>query len=88
MHDLEVMLENVLQLALDSSPGLQGMLELLEGFQMAAQRAAVKRAVARHTSSFYARFTAELNAVKRHLDVLRHSLPASPMLPHYAGIAR
>jgi hypothetical protein len=82
------MLENVMQLVLDSSPSLPGMLELLEGFQLVAKRAAVKRAVERHTSAFYARFMAELNAVKRHLAAQRRSPPASPMLPHYAGIAR
>lgn len=88
VHDLEVMLENVMQLALDSSPSLASMLELLEGFQLVAKRAAVRRAVERHTSGFYTKFMAEINAVKKHFDALRRSPPVSPMLPQYAGAAR
>lgn len=88
VHDLEVMLENVMQLALDSTPSLPGILELLEGFQGMAKRTAVKRAVERHMSEFYRRFMAEINAVKKHFDTLRRTPTTSPMLPHYAGAAR
>lgn len=88
VHDLEVMLENVMQLALDSTPSLPGMLELLEGFQAMAKRTAVKRAVERHMSEFYRRFMGEINAVKKHFDTLRRTPTTSPMLPHYAGAAR
>lgn len=82
------MLENVMQLALDSTPSLSGMLELLEGFQLMAKRAAVKRAVERHMSEFYRRFMAEINAIKKQFDVLRRAPPTSPMLPLYAGTAK
>lgn len=88
VHDLEVMLENVMQLALDSTPSLSGMLELLEGFQLMAKRTAMKRAVERHMSGFYHRFMAEINAIKKHFDTLRRTPTTSPMLPHYAGAAR
>lgn len=82
------MLENVMQLALDSTPSLSGMLELLEGFQLMAKRTAVKRAVERHTSDFHRRFMAEINSVKKHFDLLRRTPTTSPMLPKYAGAAR
>jgi hypothetical protein len=82
------MLENVMQLALDSTPSLPGMLELLEGFQLMAKRTAVKRAVARHTADFYKRFDAEIGAVKKHLEPLKQLPTSSPMLPQYAGTAR
>lgn len=88
MRDLEVMLENVFELALDSTPSLAGMLELLEGFQLMAKRDAVKRTVERHVSSFYSKFMAEINAAKKHFDLLRRTPPASPVLPRYAGAAR
>lgn len=77
-----------MQLALDSTPSLSGMLELLEGFQLMAKRAAVKRAVERHVSEFYRRFMAEINSIKKHFDVLRRTPPSSPILPHYAGAAK
>lgn len=88
VRDLEVMLENVMQLALDNTPTLPGMLELLEGFQLMAKRAAVKRTVAKHTGEFYRRFDAEIDTVKKHLEPLKHTSSASPMLPHFAGAAR
>lgn len=77
-----------MQLALDSTPSLAGMLELLEGFQLMAKRTAVKRAVAKHTTEFYKRFDAEIDSVKKHLEPLKHMPTSSPMLPHYAGAAR
>jgi dynein heavy chain len=49
---------------------------------------AVKRAVERHMSKFYSKFMSEINAAKKHFDLLRHNPPASPMLPKYAGAAR
>jgi len=65
-----------------------GVLELLEGFQSMAKLDAVKRAVERHMSKFYSKFMSEINAAKKHFDLLRHNPPASPMLPKYAGAAR
>lgn len=88
VHDLEVMLENVLELALDSAPSLSGVLELLEGFQLIAKRDAVKRSIELHMSAFYGKFMAEINATKKHFDLLRRSPPSSPVLPKYAGAAR
>lgn len=88
VRDLEVMLENVFELALDSAPSLVGTLELLEGFQLMAKREAVKRAVERHVSNFYGKFMTEINAAKKHFDMLRRNPPSSPMMPRYAGAAR
>eukprot|EP00879_Flechtneria_rotunda_P019356 GHRR01020328.1.p1 GENE.GHRR01020328.1~~GHRR01020328.1.p1 ORF type:complete len:1679 (+),score=578.13 GHRR01020328.1:143-5179(+) len=88
VRDLEVMLENVLELALDTAPSLQGTLELLEGFQLIAKRDAVKRAVQKHVSVFYGKFMGEINAAKKHFDLLRRCPPGSPLLPKYAGAAR
>ncbi|WIA33430.1 hypothetical protein OEZ86_006562 [Tetradesmus obliquus] len=88
VRDLEVMLENVLELALDSAPSLSARLELLEGFQLIAKRDAVKRSVERHMSAFYSAFMGEINAAKKHFDLLRRSPPGSPLLPKYAGAAR
>ena len=88
VRDLEVMLENVLQLALDNSPSLPYMLELLEGFQAMARRQAVKEAVQRHVAGFYNQFMAEINCVKKQFDVLRRAPPKSPVLPKHAGVAR
>lgn len=77
-----------MQLALDNTPSLPGMLELLEGFQLMAKRAAVKRTVAKHTGEFYRSFDAEIDAVKKQLEPLKHTPTASPMLPHFAGAAK
>jgi dynein heavy chain len=63
-------------------------LELLEGFQLIAKRDAVKRSVERHMSAFYTAFMGEINAAKKHFDLLRRSPPGSPLLPKYAGAAR
>jgi dynein heavy chain len=88
VQDLEVMLDNVLQLALDHASSLPAMLELLQGFQQMAQREALRGAVQRHMSHCCGEFMAEVNAIKKHLDVVRRSPPSSPVLPRHAGAAR
>lgn len=87
-RDLEVMLANVIQLAFDSVSSLPGMLELLEAFQLMAKRESVQRCIERKTTDFHNRFMAEINAVKRHFDLLRRNPPKSPSMPKYAGQAR
>lgn len=82
------MLDNVLQLALDHASSLPAMLELLQGFQQMAQREALRGAVQRHMSHCCGEFMAEVNAIKKHLDVVRRSPPSSPVLPRHAGAAR
>lgn len=89
VRDLEVMLENLMELALEHAPSLTAALELLEGFQLlAGRRDGPARAVARHTSRFYGRLLGEVNAAKRHFDVLRRSAHGSPLMPKHAGTAR
>jgi dynein heavy chain len=39
-------------------------------------------------SAFYTAFMGEINAAKKHFDLLRRSPPGSPLLPKYAGAAR
>lgn len=39
-------------------------------------------------SAFYSAFMGEINAAKKHFDLLRRSPPGSPLLPKYAGAAR
>lgn len=85
---MEVMLDNVMTAALDAAPGLPAMLELLEAYARMAVRGALKRALARVTSSFYARWVGELNAVKKQLEALRRAPPRNPALPKYAGAAQ
>lgn len=82
------MLENVFELAIDSTPSLAGTLELLEGFQLMAKQDAVQRVVERHVSGFYGKFMAEINAAKKHFEQLKRNFPGSPVLPKYAGAAR
>ena len=85
---MEVMLENVLAVALDAAPGLPAVLELLEAHARLAVRPALKRALRRAATAFYGRWGAELNAVKKQLEALRRAPPRSPALPRYAGAAQ
>lgn len=88
MRDLEVMLMNLLQMALDSSSNLVARLELLEAFQIMAKVGAVKRFVERSTSEWFGLYLGEINTVKKLFDSLKRTPVKSPELPRYAGLAK
>ena len=52
-----------------------------------AKRESIQRTVERKTLDFYISFMADLNVVKKQLDLVRRSPPKDPMLPRYAGQA-
>ena len=87
VKDLEVMIQNVIVMAIDSVSSLGSLVELLEALQTIAKRDAVVRCVERKTNECYGSFAAELNAVKKHFDSNRQNPPVHPSLPTYAGAA-
>jgi dynein heavy chain len=88
VKDLEVMLTNVIQMALDAQPCLVSRAELVESFTLMSRREFVRRFVEKKTSEFYNLFNAEINTVKKLFDTVRRTPPKSPILPKYAGTAR
>lgn len=60
---------------------------IVQAFQSMAKRESIQRTVERKTSDFYISFMADLNIVKKQLDLVRRSPPKDPMLPRYAGQA-
>jgi len=88
VKDLEVMMTNVIQIAVEAQSCLPSHMELLEAFQLIAKRDFIKRFVEKKTSEFYAAFNAEINVVKKLFDAVRRVPPKSPILPKYAGTAR
>ena len=87
VKDLEVMMQNVIVMAIDSVSSLNSLVEVLDALQTMAKRDAVVRCVERKTIECYASFAAELNIVKKHFDSNRQSPPVHPSLPRYAGAA-
>ncbi|CAD7695691.1 unnamed protein product, partial [Ostreobium quekettii] len=85
--DLEVMLTNLIQFALEAVSSLPYRIELLEAFQSMAKRDSIRRCVEKKTSEFYSIFMGEINVVKKQFDVIRRSPPKTPFLPQYAGPA-
>ncbi|KAI9188053.1 hypothetical protein H9P43_002444 [Blastocladiella emersonii ATCC 22665] len=87
VKDLEVMLQNVIQTAFESSTTVQGRVELLEIFSYLAKRDGIKRAVERKTADVFQQFLHELNVVKVEFETHRKSPAILAAHPPYAGAA-
>ncbi|KAJ3375748.1 Dynein heavy chain 2, axonemal [Allomyces arbusculus] len=87
VKDLEVMLQNVIQLAFESSTTVQGRVELLEIFSYLAKRDGIKRTIERKTMDLYQLLLHEVNVVKVDFETHRKAPEIMAAHPTYAGAA-
>jgi len=83
--DLEIMVQNVIASALGSIRTLEAGVELLDVFQLLAERELIGRTLAKCTERVYAIFGEQLDAVKRVFNNQRSNPPLFPTWPRLAG---
>jgi dynein heavy chain len=87
MHDLEVMMSNVISSAWEGVATVADGAELLRAFHSLAKRSAMRASVERKTAQIFVMFNEQLRAVRAEFDRRRKSPPVHPHHPRYAGAA-
>lgn len=87
VKDLEVMFNNVISLAAETTASIPRRIELLEVLQAMAKRDAIRRCVDKLTLEMYQMMAAEINVVKKQFDALKRAPPQSPFMPRFSGAA-
>ncbi|KAI9141400.1 dynein heavy chain and region D6 of dynein motor-domain-containing protein [Paraphysoderma sedebokerense] len=87
VKDLEVMLQNIITTAFESSTTVDGSVYLLEIFCHLAKREAIKHTVEKKVADVYIMFLKELNSVKLYFENHRRTPHLIAAQPNYAGAA-
>jgi dynein heavy chain len=85
VKDLEIMMQNVIASAFDSTTTLSSSVELLEIFHNLAKREAIRRTVEKKTADVYQLFLQQINNVKIEFEVHRKTPAIVRFHPDYAG---
>uniref|UniRef100_A0A8C4S375 Dynein axonemal heavy chain 2 n=1 Tax=Erpetoichthys calabaricus TaxID=27687 RepID=A0A8C4S375_ERPCA len=85
IKDLEVMMQNLINMAFETVCSVEHGVELLDVFQHLSSREAIKRAIDKKTVDVYAMYNDALNLVNKELSKKICTLP--PHMPHFAGQA-
>jgi dynein heavy chain len=87
IKDLEVMMQNIVQMAMEDKGMLTRSLEMLEIFHSLAKREAIRRTVEKKASEVWARLIDELKLVKEEFETNRKAPAILRTQPDFSGSA-